>query len=260
MAEHDILIVDDEPVVTGAARRILGAEGYSLDLAVDRQTCLERVRSNRYRLVLCDLMLPGVRGFELVSELQEHQPGVPVVMISGYATSQNAVGAFKTGAFDFIPKPFDMAELLGVTRRALDFERAGGGVLAPRRAYALGGHAWVVIDTKGQARIGLGETFAVVAGRLDAVQLPGSGDDLLQGNTCIRMVTHDQLIHRLWAPLSGRVIATNDRAAAELTGDAPGAICGDWLVAMLPSDPEHELSQLTRSASCVGERAEQWSS
>lgn len=253
MAECDILIVDDEPVVTGAAKKILGAEGYTLELAVDRETCLAQARTNRYRLVLCDLMLPGVRGFELVAELQEHQPGVPVVLISGYATLQNAVGAFEHGAFDFIPKPFDVGELLGVTRRALDFGQAGVAGAAridvggeTTRVYVLGGHAWAVIDADGQAQVGLGETFASVAGQLDDVQLPAGGDDLLQGNRCIRMVTHDQLVHRLWAPLSGRVIATNDRAAGELTGDTPAAICNDWLIAMLPSDLEHEVSQLTR--------------
>jgi CheY-like chemotaxis protein len=262
-SEFDVFVVDDEPVIIQAAQRILESEGFALDVAEDAETALNRVAVNSYKLILCDLMLPGVRGFELVEQMQQRLPGTPVVMITGYATLENAVNGFKHGVFDFIPKPFDVDELLGVVRRGIDFAHVSGSDVramhlnswlhhppttdgTPGKAYVLGGHAWVIVESSGRARIGMGETFAPLSGRFGSVELPSFGDDMLQGNRCVRIATADQLVHRLWAPLSGRVVETNDRAFTEVETSDFGTTCKSWLITMIPNNLGLELPRLTR--------------
>ncbi len=249
----DILVVDDEPVILDAAKKILVAEGLELAVAQDAETALERVSCNRYRVVLCDLVLPGVRGLELVVSVQHHLPGAPVILITGYATLENAIAGFKGGVFDFIPKPFDDGELLGVARRALDF--AGSDRIEMRapsaddsgvEMFALGQHAWVVPKPDGSARIGMGETFTVLDEKPDEVTLPAVGEAVLQGNQCARWITGGQLVHRLWSPLSGQVVRTNADLFAHPAKNDPEAIYESWVIDMIPSDPEVELSKLTR--------------
>ena len=115
----DVLLVEDEPVVREAVARILRPEGLTLDRVEDVDGALARLRKADYRVVLCDLMLPGFSGFDLLERVTGDRPQLPVILITGYATIENALSAFKKGAFDFLPKPFDVAELLGVVRRAL---------------------------------------------------------------------------------------------------------------------------------------------
>jgi CheY-like chemotaxis protein len=251
---RDILVVDDEPVILKAARRILESEGLSVDLAPDEETVRRKLSDTVYRVVLCDLVLPGVRGFELVRRIQGSLPQTPVILITGFATLENEVNGFKLGVFDFIPKPFDVAELLGVVLRALGFREAARfaaqeSTAGPRPvavepetdSYGLGEHAWVVMEADGRARIGLGPTFAALGSGFDEVELPTVGEDALQGNRIVRIVTQDQLVHRLWAPLSGQVIATDDTALTDSS-----ALCSKWLITLKPSDPTGELPLLIR--------------
>jgi CheY-like chemotaxis protein len=247
---RDILVIDDEPVILEAARRILEAEGFEVDRAADEETARRKMAEFDYRVVLCDLMLPGVRGFELVGTIQERLPQTPVIVITGFATLENEVNGFQQGVFDFIPKPFDVGELLGVVRRGLSFAGAMRSGASPgsltagdvsTNTYTLGDHAWAVVESDGRARIGLGRTFATLGREFEQVELPAVGDDALQGNRIVRIVTHDQLIHRVWAPLSGQVIETDERAL-----DDSSAICRNWLITLMPSDPEGELPRLTR--------------
>jgi len=113
----DVLLVEDERVVREAAARILRLDGFKVDLAEEASTAVARLRALHPRVVLTDLMLPGFSGFDLLDRLTNDRPQVPVVLITGYATIENALHAFQHGAFDFLPKPFDVAELLGVEVR-----------------------------------------------------------------------------------------------------------------------------------------------
>jgi DNA-binding NtrC family response regulator len=132
----DVLLVEDEPVVREAAARILRPEGLTLDRVEDVDGALARLRKADYRLVLSDLMLPGFSGFDLLERVTGERPQLPVILITGYATIENALAAFKKGAFDFLPKPFDVAELLGVVRRACAPPSSAAGMRcrsSPRR-------------------------------------------------------------------------------------------------------------------------------
>jgi DNA-binding NtrC family response regulator len=121
MTGCDVLVVDDEPVVREAVRRVLGAQGLDVATAGDAAAGLAHPAAATCRLVLCDLMLPDRSGMDVLAELARRRPGLPVVVITGYATPDHAARAREAGAADFLAKPFDAKELVDTVRRALGY-------------------------------------------------------------------------------------------------------------------------------------------
>ncbi len=117
---YDVLVVDDEAVIRDAVRMILGSEGWNVARAEDATTALAHPGLASCRLVLCDMMLPGQSGLEVVREVRRRRPDVPIVMITGFATAENATRAIEAGATAFLAKPFDDTELLNQVRSVLE--------------------------------------------------------------------------------------------------------------------------------------------
>ncbi len=115
-----ILIIDDEKAIRNTLREILQYEKFEVDEAGDGAEGLKKVESNSFDLVLCDIKMPKMDGLEVLAKLQELNPDLPVVMISGHGTIETAVDAIKSGAFDYIAKPPDLNRLLVTVRNALD--------------------------------------------------------------------------------------------------------------------------------------------
>jgi DNA-binding NtrC family response regulator len=125
MTECDVLVIDDEPVVRQAVRRVLEADGLRVATAEDAASGLNHPALATCRLVLCDLMLPDRSGSEVLHELASRHPGLPVVLITGYATADHAVRAREAGAAGFLAKPFEASELADCVRRGLTSRAAG---------------------------------------------------------------------------------------------------------------------------------------
>jgi CheY-like chemotaxis protein len=118
-ARWDVLVVDDEPVVRDAARLVLEGEGLRVASAPDGASALEHEALDDCRVVLCDMMMPGIGGLDLVRRIRARRPDVPIVLITGYATEASADRALEAGATAFLAKPFDEEELLDQVRRVL---------------------------------------------------------------------------------------------------------------------------------------------
>jgi len=117
---QDILVIDDEPTVTQAVAKICGAEGMTVSTAGQASEALKKLEECNFRLMLCDIMMPELNGFQFLEELARRGIRTPVVMMTGYSTMENAVRSLtSTGAVDYIPKPFTADELLTVTQRSL---------------------------------------------------------------------------------------------------------------------------------------------
>jgi DNA-binding NtrC family response regulator len=116
----DVLVIDDEAVVRDGVRLVLEDAGLRVAAAEDLRGGLDHAMTKDCRVVLCDLMLPDGAGLELVRTLHALRPELPVVLITGYPTSENAVSALEAGARDFLAKPFTESELLAVVQRALE--------------------------------------------------------------------------------------------------------------------------------------------
>ncbi|MEN6615025.1 MAG: response regulator [Syntrophorhabdus sp.] len=124
MAESvNILVVDDEKGIREGCRRILSSEGFAVDIAENGKLGLEQVREKSYDLILVDLMMPVMGGLEMMGEVRQIDPGIILVVITGFATVETAVDAMKHGAYDYIPKPFNPDQLLAVINRGLDKRR-----------------------------------------------------------------------------------------------------------------------------------------
>ncbi len=108
-----ILVVDDDPSVRHLIIESLRQAGdYIATGAADGMEALEALRSNLYDLVISDIQMPGMNGMDLLTRIREINPSISVIMITGYPTVGLSVSAMKTGAVDFIAKPFRIDELL----------------------------------------------------------------------------------------------------------------------------------------------------
>ena len=120
MGNPRILVVDDEPIVCESCKRILGEEGYEVDIALSGQEAFEKMKRDTYDVVLTDLKMPGIDGMEVLRTLRKDYSETMVIMITGFSTVETAVEAMKLGAFDYIPKPFTPDEVSIVVKKAIE--------------------------------------------------------------------------------------------------------------------------------------------
>jgi len=123
-----ILIIDDDSELRQTLSDILSEAGYSTDLAVSGSEALEKVVSEEYDIALLDMMMPGRDGIEVLIELRKVRPRTRVIMITAFATIENAVVAIKRGASDYISKPFKKKELISTVKRVIEEARFEGVV------------------------------------------------------------------------------------------------------------------------------------
>jgi two-component system nitrogen regulation response regulator NtrX len=118
---NDILIVDDEADIRELVAGILDDEGFTTRTAGDSDSASAEIASRKPDLVFLDIWLQGSKldGLQLLEEIKRDHSGLPVVMISGHGNIETAVAAIKSGAFDFMEKPFKSERLILVTTRAL---------------------------------------------------------------------------------------------------------------------------------------------
>ncbi len=114
-----ILIIDDQAPIRRVLREILEDEKYQVDDAGNGHEALQLMKEQEFDAVLCDIKMPEMDGLEVLEHIKE-MSDVPVIMISGNSTIDDAVSSIKKGAFDFIMKPPDMNRLLITVRNALD--------------------------------------------------------------------------------------------------------------------------------------------
>jgi two-component system response regulator FlrC len=115
----NILVVDDDMHMRLALKESLSKAGYTISLAEDGMAAVELVRKSPCDLIITDVRMPRKNGLELLKSIRAGESLVPVILITGYGTVNDAVTAIKGGAFDYIQKPFDTETLYGVVKRAL---------------------------------------------------------------------------------------------------------------------------------------------
>lgn len=115
-----ILIIDDERPIRSTLRDILEYEKIEITEAEDGIKGLELIKVNDYDAILCDIKMPRMDGIEVLEQIQDIKPDIPVIMISGHGNIETAVESLKKGAYDYISKPPDLNRLLVTVRNALD--------------------------------------------------------------------------------------------------------------------------------------------
>jgi len=120
---HTILVVDDEKSIRDSIKMILEYEKYGVVFAENGDRALTVARERPIDAILLDIKMPGMDGIEVLKEMRNKHPEIPVVMISGHGTIDTAVEATKLGAFDYLSKPLDREKLLITVRNALQQKR-----------------------------------------------------------------------------------------------------------------------------------------
>ncbi len=255
-SKEKILVVDDELPVCRSIASALESEGYQVDTVQSGEEALERERGTGYDVFLVDLMMPGMSGMEVLEAVMERKPKPVVIMITGYPTMKTAVQAVKMGAFDYLPKPFTPKELRILVSRGLGQRRlmeqaaAAGrppgaeGSSMTKDIYCIPGHSWARVEADGKVRIGVEETFLISLHQVSSVEFPYEGERLSQGEACLWLTDKQNNLHRIWAPLSGQVVAIH----TELKMD-PSQILRDpygsgWLLLLEPERLQEDLENL----------------
>jgi signal transduction histidine kinase len=114
-----LLIVDDEASLMHALCNVLGQQGYATTGCSDAASAMERLRGERFDLMLTDLMMPQVDGLALATDAMRHDPAMVVVMMTGEGSIPTAVSAMRSGVLDYVLKPFKLGTMLPVLERAL---------------------------------------------------------------------------------------------------------------------------------------------
>ncbi len=118
-----ILVVDDEEIMREILETLLSREGYDVRLAASGTEGLELARTFPFDAAIVDLMMPGIDGIATLDELRKVDEELPVILITAFASVENAISAMKRGAFDYVTKPFKNDEVIVIIRNALERRR-----------------------------------------------------------------------------------------------------------------------------------------
>ncbi|AKU92321.1 sigma-54-dependent transcriptional regulator [Vulgatibacter incomptus] len=219
MAAHRILAVDDDAVALEAVVELLRGEGHVVDGASSPAEADELLRTERYNLVITDLVMPGRSGIELTRSVRETLPDAAVLVVTGHATAQSAIAALKAGALDYLTKPLEPGLLRSVVSTALhDRAAMANGFRPARSATAHSGHDGLL--SRAPAMHAVFERIALAASS-DATVLirgeSGSGKE-----SCARAI--HKRSSRSEAPFLPLHVAaiSHERLAAELFGGGSG--------------------------------------
>ncbi len=116
---HRILVIEDDDTVRDVLRTFLTDKGFDVCVAVSGEKGLETLRSDRFDLVITDLIMPGISGMDVLKEVMASKMSTPVLVMTAFGSVQTAVEAIRIGAFDYLTKPFNLDELMIVLDKAL---------------------------------------------------------------------------------------------------------------------------------------------
>jgi len=118
-AKNKILVVDDEEALRTVLAAELEGEGYQVTTAADGQEAINILGPSIFDLILLDIKMPNVDGFEVLKFVKERHPATKIIMLTGFADLKNAIESKKLGAEDFVSKPYDLVDLLTTVERVL---------------------------------------------------------------------------------------------------------------------------------------------
>ncbi|BFU90930.1 MAG: Regulatory protein AtoC [Nitrospira sp.] len=123
MSQLHVLVVDDDSAVRDVLQEALMQEEYSVSTAEDGAAAIQAVKDSVVHILITDFQLPDINGLEIIDRLAKLDAKIIPIMMTGFGTIETAVRAMKSGAFDFITKPFDLEAVAVVVRRAAEFLR-----------------------------------------------------------------------------------------------------------------------------------------
>jgi len=212
-----VWIVDDDRSIRWVFEKALSREGIAYNSFASAREALDALASGPPQVLISDIRMPGQSGIELLQQVKEKHPAVPVIVMTAYSDLESAVAAFQGGAYEYLPKPFDVDQAVELIRRALDESQREQAVLEP---------IGEIPEILGQAPA-MQEVFRAI-GRLSQ----SSATVLITGESGTGKELVARALHRHSARVSKPFIAINtaampkDLLESELFGHERGAFTG----------------------------------
>jgi DNA-binding NtrC family response regulator len=223
MDRFTILIIEDKKSMAEMLAKTLDAEGYRSIFALSGEDGIAVYGRERVDLVLTDLKLPGMNGMEVLKALKARSPFLPVIMMTAFGSIENAVEAVKSGAYDFLTKPFDITHMLVLVEKALESAKlsAENAILKEEFSEELG---FPKIIGKSRA----------LDGAIDLIKkaAPAKATVFLSGESGTGKELFARALHHLSPRCKGAFVAINcaaipkDLLESELFGYEKGAFTG----------------------------------
>jgi len=253
----NIIIIDDEKVINDAVKRICAENNLNVDAFENATAALKKLRKKNYALILCDIMLPGMDGFQFLEELNKLNIQVPVIMITGYSTIEFTMKSFVKGAIDFIPKPFSYDELMSAIIRGIEFTKIKSKlsfenkdsivyVESPSRYFRLSYISWAYINTEGFVSVGVTDLFLKTIRSFKSIKLNAIASNVNQGFPFCEIESSDGIIHRALAPLTGKILERNEKLLTEPTLIEKDPYFEGWIYRIVPEAIDFELKYLIK--------------
>ena len=118
---NNVWIVDDDKSIRWVLERALTRSGIHVDVFTDAESLLSRMETGMPDVIISDIRMPGIDGLEMLAKVVERHPKLPVIVTTAHSDLDNAVSSYRGGAFEYLPKPFDIDDAVAMTRRALDY-------------------------------------------------------------------------------------------------------------------------------------------
>lgn len=261
-----ILAIDDEQVILDSIVKLCSAENWHVNPQLNARSALKSLSDKDYNLIVSDIMMPDMDGFEFLEELRKNEIHTPLIITTGFSTVENAVKSLYNGAIDFLPKPFTFDELISSIKRGLEYSRIMSHLAAhtltpssddtaivyipcPPKYRRLGYTTWSYLEDDGSVKVGLTDLFLRTVENIDQIELFNVDDEIIQGNTCCRVMTADQLAHNILAPMGGHILKRNEKVLQDHTIVEKDPYFEGWLYVIIPTNLDYESKHLVPCSS-----------
>jgi two-component system nitrogen regulation response regulator GlnG len=212
-----VWIVDDDRSIRWVIEKALSREGIAFNSFSSAQEALDALSGDAPEVLVSDIRMPGLSGLELLQTVKQRHPAVPVIVMTAYSDLDSAVAAFQGGAYEYLPKPFDVDQAVDLIRRALDESRRESQAIEPiGEAPEILGHAPAMQDVfRAIGRLSQSSATVLITGE------SGTGKELVA-----------RALHRHSARASRPFVAINTAASpkdlleSELFGHERGSFTG----------------------------------
>jgi two-component system nitrogen regulation response regulator GlnG len=212
-----VWIVDDDRSIRWVIEKALSREGIAFNSFSSAQEALDALSGDAPEVLVSDIRMPGLSGLELLQTVKQRHPAVPVIVMTAYSDLDSAVAAFQGGAYEYLPKPFDVDQAVELIRRALDESRRESEAIEPMgEAPEILGHAPAMQDVfRAIGRLSQSSATVLITGE------SGTGKELVA-----------RALHRHSARASRPFVAINTAASpkdlleSELFGHERGSFTG----------------------------------
>ena len=267
-----ILCVDDEDVILDSFRKILVLDGYCVDTVNSGREALGLIQVRQYDFVFTDLKMPEMDGVEVTKAVKSLRPDIDVIIITGFASVDTAVETMKSGAMNYVQKPFTEDELLDFLRIALikrqdNIQRQlkptvrichspdtgksrPDEFVVPGGVFISEGHCWAAVTQGGGVEVGIDDFARKLIGKIDGVEYPKPGMLVAKGQPLFSIRQKHRSIP-FFSPVTGKVTKLNETVNTnpELFEFSPYG--GNWVCTLESDNLDADLRLLNIGKSAV---------